>query len=159
MQILTIVGFVLLVIGIVLMGVEMILPGFGVPGISGIISLVIGIFLATDSLEQALTYIVVILVILAIMLTLVLVFFHSKKIKSPILLEEELGSKDNFLGNEDLTYLVGKEGLASTDLRPTGKCDIDGILLEVRSENSFIKKGTNIKIIQVKSNTLIVREC
>lgn len=158
MQILTILGFVLLVIGVVLIGVEMVLPGFGVPGISGTISLVVGILLASKNLEQAVAILVVVLVILAIMLTCVIVFFHSKKVKSPIRLEEELGNKDGFLSADDLTYLIGKEGITTTDLRPTGKCDIEGVTFEVRSENAFIVKGKRIQVIRIQANALIVRE-
>lgn len=158
MQILTILGFVLLVIGVVLIGVEMVLPGFGVPGISGTISLVVGILLASKNLEQAVAILVVVLVLLAIMLTCVIVFFHSKKVKSPIRLEEELGNKDGFLSAADLTYLIGKEGITTTDLRPTGKCDIEGVTFEVRSENAFIVKGKRIKVIRIQANALIVRE-
>ena len=158
MQILTILGFVLLVIGVVLIGVEMVLPGFGVPGISGTISLVVGILLASKNLEQAVAILVVVLVILAIMLTCVIVFFHSKKVKSPIRLEEELGNKDGFLSGADLTYLIGKEGITTTDLRPTGKCDIEGVTFEVRSENAFIVKGKRIQVIRIQANALIVRE-
>lgn len=158
MQVLTILGFVLLVIGVVLIGVEMVLPGFGVPGISGTISLVVGIILASKNLEQALVLLVIVLVILAIMLTCVIVLFHSKKVKSPIRLEEELGNKDGFLSADDLAYLIGKEGITTTDLRPTGKCDIDGVTFEVRSENAFIVKGKRIKVIRIQANALIVRE-
>lgn len=158
MQILTIIGLVLLVVGVVLIGVEMVLPGFGVPGISGTISLVVGIILASKNLEQALAILVIVLVILAIMLTCVIVFFHSKKVKSPIRLEEELGNKDGFLSADDLTYLIGKEGIATTDLRPTGKCDIEGVTFEVRSENAFIVKGKSVTVIRIQANALIVRE-
>lgn len=159
MQTITILGILLLVIGIVLIGVEMVLPGFGVPGIAGGISLVGGVILISDSIEQMLTLIVAILVILAIMLTCVVVFFHGKEIKSPIALKEELGKKDGFLNAEDMAYLIGKEGITTTNLHPSGKCEIDGISFEVRSENGFIEKGEKIKVIKIVSNDLIVKEC
>ena len=46
MEILSIVAIVLLVAGFVLLGIEMVVPGFSLPGISGIICLVIGVLLA-----------------------------------------------------------------------------------------------------------------
>lgn len=78
--------------------------------------------------------------------------------KSPIKLDEELGKTGGFLSADDLAYLIGKEGIATTDLRPTGKCDIEGVTFEVRSESSFIITGTKIKVIRIQSNALIVRE-
>lgn len=158
MQTVTIIGLLLLAIGLVLIGVELLLPGFGIPGITGSISLVLGVILTAKSFEQALTLVVILVVIIAIMLTCVIVFFHSKKIKSPIALEEELGKKDGFLNADDLAYLIGKRGQTITDLRPTGKCDMEGISFEVRSENGFIEKGKNIQVIKVQSNDLIVKE-
>lgn len=158
-DVLSILGIFLLLIGLFLAGVEMVLPGFGLPGISGAISLVAGVALLSKSVEQALTILVILVVILAIMLTCILVFFQSRKVKSPLRLEEELGKKDGFLNAEDLAYLVGKEGETETDLRPTGKCDMEGISFEVRSENGFIEKGKKVKVIKIQSNSLIVKEC
>lgn len=64
MEVLTVIGFALLVIGIILMGVEMTVPGFGIPGISGIISIVIGVWLAANSLKEGLTIITIVVVVL-----------------------------------------------------------------------------------------------
>lgn len=156
MNTVTIIGLVLLVIGLILIGAEMVIPGFGLPGISGGICLVLGIFMASDSLEQGLTLTVILAVIIAVMLTCVVVFFHSKKIQPPIMLQEEMKAENPFLNAEDLVYLIGKEGTASTDLRPEGKCDIDGVSFEVRSEGEYIKKGSGVRIIRIQGSTLIV---
>lgn len=158
MDILTTIGIVLLVVGLILIGVEMVIPGFGVPGISGIICVLAGIFLTAKSIEQGLTITVIVVVILAVMLTAVLVYFHSKKIKSPIMLAEELKAEDPFLSKEDLGYLVGKEGNVITDLRPIGKCNIEGVVFEVRSDGPYVSKGNKVKIVMIQESTLIARE-
>lgn len=157
MDVLTIVGFILLIAGIILIGVEMVIPGFGAPGITGIISLVLGVALSAKSIEQALTTVVILLAVLAVMLTVITVILHSKKIKSPMRLDEELGN-EGYLSSDDLEYLVGKEGVTTTDLRPTGKCIFDGVTFEVRSENSFIAANKEIEVIKIQSNAIIVRE-
>lgn len=157
METITIIGIVLLLAGFVLAGCEMVLPGFGVPGVLSLISFTAGIYLSAASLEQALMMIVVILVILAVMLTIVIVFFHSSKVKSPIKLEEELGKKESFINSEDLAYLIGKKGITTSVLRPTGKCEIDGVLLEVRSEQGFIEIGKEVTVIKIQGNTILVR--
>ena len=46
---LMVIGMLLLIAGFVLVGTEMVLPGFGAPGITGGICLVAGIFLTADS--------------------------------------------------------------------------------------------------------------
>lgn len=44
MDTLMIVGIILFIAGFILIAVEMVVPGFGAPGISGIACLVIGVF-------------------------------------------------------------------------------------------------------------------
>ena len=158
MDIWMIIGIVLLIAGFVLVGTEMVLPGFGAPGISGGICLVLGIVLTADTIEEGLTLAVIVIIILAVMLTLILTLFHSRKIKSPIVLEEEMKAEHGYLSSSDLEYLVGKEGVASTDLRPAGKCNIDGVEFDVRSEGKFIKKDSKVRISKIHENTLIVQE-
>lgn len=152
------IGIMLLVAGFVLAGIEMILPGFGAPGITGGICLVAGIILTADSVEAGITITLIVTVILVLMFTVILALFHMKKIKPPIVLQEELKAGKGYLSSSDLEYLVGKEGTAATDLRPAGKCDIDGIVFDVRSEGSYVAKGQQVKIIRIQGNTLIIKE-
>ena len=154
MEGLMIVGIVLFVIGFILLGIEMVVPGFGLTGISGIVSLVGGILLTADNVEQGLTITVIVVVILAVMMTIVMVVL--KRVKSPIVLEEKLSNEQGFLNASDLEYLVGKEGTAVTDLKPGGKCRIEGIEFDVRSEGKFLEKGTNVKISHIHEKTIMV---
>ena len=155
---LMVIGMLLLVAGFVLVGAEMLLPGFGAPGIIGGVCLVMGIFCTADSVEEGLTITLIVAVILALMFTVILALFHMKKIKSPIVLQEELKSEKGYLSTSDLEYLIGKEGIAATDLKPAGKCDIDGIIFDVRSEGTYIAKGQKVRIIRIQGNTLIIKE-
>lgn len=155
---LVVIGILLLIAGFVLVGTEMVLPGFGAPGITGGICLVAGIFFTADSVEAGLTITLIVVVILALMFTVILTLFHMKKIKPPIVLQEELKAEKGYLSTSDLEYLVGKEGVAATDLRPAGKCDIDGIIFDVRSEGKYVAKGQKVRIIRIQGNTLIIKE-
>lgn len=152
------IGILLLIAGFVLVIVEMILPGFGAPGIIGSICLVAGIILTADTIEAGITLTVVVIVVLALAFTIILALIHMRKIKSPIVLQEEMKAEKGYLSTSDLEYLVGKEGIASTDLRPSGKCNIDGVEFDVRSEGKFVTEGQKIRITRVQGNTLIIKE-
>lgn len=156
MEVWTILGLVLLVAGFILIGVELIIPGFGLPGISGIVFLAVGIVLSADTIEQGITITIVVVVLLAVMLTVGLILL--KKVKPPFVLEEELKMERGFLNNQDLAYLIGRKGVASTDLRPSGKCCIEGIEFDVRTEGKYIHKGSAVKIKSIQENTIIVQE-
>lgn len=121
---LVMIGIVLLIVGFILIGIEMVVPGFGVPGISGIVCLVGGILLTAKTIEEGLTITVIVVVILAVMLTIALTVL--KRVKPPIILEDEMKADRGYLNSNDLEYLVGKEGVAVTDLKPAGKCDLIG---------------------------------
>jgi len=152
------IGILLLIAGFILVGVEMVIPGFGAPGIIGGICLLGGIFCTADDIEQGLTITVIVVILLTVMFAVILAILHMKKIKPPIVLQEEMRSQKGYLSTSDLEYLIGKEGVASTDLRPAGKCNIEGVEFDVRSEGRYISKGSNIQIIRTQGNTLIVKE-
>ena len=154
-----IIGIIVLIVGIILVGIEMLLPGFGVPGISGAIGIIAGILMLAESFEHGLKLTAIVIVVLALMLAMVVLFFHSKKIKSPIVLDKELNTDPGYLSSQDLEYLVGKEGVTTTILRPSGKCDIEGVVFEVRSAGEYIEKNKKVKIVKVQSNMLVVKEC
>ena len=111
-------GIVLLIAGFILVGIEMVVPGFGAPGISGIVCLIGGIILTAKNIEEGLTMTVIVVVILAVMMTVAMVFL--KHVKSPIILDTEIKSNKGYISISDMEYLVGKEGTAVTDLRPAG---------------------------------------
>ena len=154
MDVLLSVGILLFIAGFILVGIEMVVPGFGVTGISGITCLIAGILLTAKDVEQGLTITVIVVVILAVMLTVVMIVL--KRVRSPIVLEEKLQQEQGFLNASDLEYLVGKEGITTTDLKPSGKCRIDGIEFDVRSEGNFLKKGTKVKISRIHEKVIMV---
>lgn len=151
------IGIVLLIAGFILIGIELVVPGFGAPGIAGIICLVAGVFLVTDSLEEGILVTVVVIVVLSILMAVIMGLMHYRKFKSPIILDAEVRSESAYLGEADLNYLLDKEGIATTDLRPEGKGDFDGIELDVVSEGPYIEKGSKITICKISANRLIVK--
>ncbi|MBR4982675.1 MAG: serine protease [Lachnospiraceae bacterium] len=154
MDLLLSVGILLFIAGFILVGIEMVVPGFGFPGISGIICLIAGILLTAKDIEQGLTITVIVVVILAVMLTVVMMVL--KRVKSPIVLDEKLQQEQGFLNASDLEYLVGKEGIATTDLKPSGKCRVEGVEFDVRSEGNLLKKGTKVRISRIHEKNIMV---
>ena len=156
LEIMDFLGLALLILGFVLVGVEMVIPGFGAPGLAGATSLILGIIVSADSVEQGITITIIVVVLLAVMLTVILTIL--KKVRHPLVLKEDLKVEHGFLSSQDLDYLVGKSGIASTDLRPSGKCSIEGVEFDVRTQGKYILKGTRIKILCIHENTIIVIE-
>ena len=152
------IGIALLLVGFILIGIEMGIPGFGLPGISGILCLIAGIVMTAETVSEGVVLAIIIIILLAVMLAVGMTLLGSSKRKPPIVLKEEVKGKHGFLNSSDLEYLVGKEGVAATDLHPAGKGSFDGIEFDVLSEGKYIVKGSNIRISRVKENKLMVTE-
>ena len=149
-------GIVLLIAGFVLIGIEMVVPGFGAPGICGIVALVAGICLTADTIEEGILITVVVIVVLGILMAVILGLLSRKKFHSPIVLDADLKAGAP-ISVSDLDYLLKKEGTASTDLKPAGKGDFEGIELDIFSEGPYITKGSPIVISRINGNRLMVR--
>lgn len=159
MDTLVIIGLLVLAVGFILVGVEMLLPGFGAPGISGAICLIIGIVLTSKDIEDGIVHTIIVVVILAVMMTAIMIFLHTSRRVSPMVLKDEMKTVPEYIDEEDLTYLLEKEGRALTDLRPLGQGMFDGIELAVKSfDGKFIRHDANIKIVSIKNNILSVKE-
>lgn len=155
----TLIQALILVIGVVLLVIEMFHPGFGAPGITGSILIVVGIILIAKTFLQALILIALILAILGIALSLIL---HSatkgKLSNSPLILKQSHQKEAGYIGVEDLQFFLGKEGISTTVLRPSGIVDFDGVKIDVVSEGAFISPDKKVKVIKVDSRKIVVKE-
>ena len=153
----TLISVALFLVGFILIGIEMLHPGISMPGVLGSICLVVGVIISADSLQEGTTLAVIILAILGVMLAGILWFLSKGKLRSPIILNEEQNKDKGYISSSDLNYLLGKKGIAATDLRPSGMGNFDGIDLDVISSGKYIEVGTKIQIYKVKGSKLMVK--
>ena len=154
---LTLFSILLLIVGFVLVGIELTAPGISLPGISGILCLGIGVILIADTIEEGVMIALCILVILGIMLGIALWLLSKGKLVKPMILMDEQKKAQGYMSSNDLEYLLGKEGIALTDLRPSGIGDFEGISFDVISDGQYILKGSEIIIYKVKGSKLVVK--
>lgn len=149
-------GFCLLV-GMILIIVEVFLPGFGLPGISGIALVGLGAVLVGAHFG-ALTAVGVLLVIIAVLAVLVSwVLRQAAHGESRAHAELFLHDREDFSKQTDMQVLVGKSGMTTSVLRPAGIGDFDGVRLNVVTEGGFIEKDTPIEIVRVDGSRIVVR--
>ncbi|GIM29002.1 membrane protein [Clostridium polyendosporum] len=148
---------ILLIVGFALVIIEMIVPGFGLPGIIGAICLIAAVFITSTSFLEALIMILSILAVLGIMLAVVLRSFTKGKLFNPLILTEEQRKEKGYISYSNLEYLLGKSGVAITDLRPSGSADFDGVKFDVVADGEYISKGTAVRIFKVQGSKLCVK--
>ncbi len=154
---LEIIGIILIIAGIILVSVEMYIPGIGVPGITGAVCLIAGVFMTAKDVTQGILLVIIIMCILLAVFSVMYIFIFKARMNSPIVLDSTISSKAGYLGEDDLKYLLGKEGVAVTDLRPSGKGNFEGIEFDVSSAGNYIQKGTKIVICSIRDSRLTVK--
>ena len=79
--------------------------------------------------------------------------------RSPATLRETLSSDSGVVSQSpELESFVGREGKSVTDLHPGGTAIINGKRLDVVSRGEYIEKDSNLIVVEVTGNQIIVRE-
>ena len=157
------------VIGIGLIVLEVtVVPGFGVAGIAGAICVLASIFLATFRLPpEGITFEVwrlksplttmMLTALLGIIGSTIAVWSVRKTwVWKKIVLDKDLASEDGFISSPDLSALVGSEGVAFSDLRPSGVVKIDTKRYDAVTQGDFIDEDTPVKVIGIQAYSLLV---
>ena len=147
-------ALILLVLGFVLVLVEMHIPGFGAPGILGILCLVAGVALFAKSATEALVITVIIVALLCIALSLVIRSATKGRLAHSKLVLREVSVPT--VSDNDLDFFVGRTGEARTALRPSGIAEFDGVRLNVVSDGEWIENGRKLRVERVEGNRIVV---
>lgn len=158
--------FLLVGLGLILVGLEIfVIPGFGMAGILGILALMGGLGLSLigtgaswDSMLSALGQ-VAFSILVAIIATLIFVrYFPRLPFGKRLILETNLQAQDGYESSpaEDHRWL-GKQGLAVSDLHPSGIARFDGERVDVVSDGTFIDAGQPLKVVRIDGNRVVVR--
>lgn len=162
----TVSDLLIVLAGILLLVIEIaVIPGFGIAGIGGIILVVYGLYalllpevpVGSEVRSQALfgLSIGVIggLIGLVLLLQLMTRTKFWKKLTSPGMEKSEEG----YTISVGLEEKVGMQGIAITDLRPSGWITLENDRVFVVSEGSFITKGETVEVMKVEGNRIVVR--
>ena len=149
-----------LIVGIGLLVVEAFMPGFGVAGFSGVALELVAVVM-TYLRHGALAAVVMMLVCLSVVAVAVALSLRSaakgKLSRSEMILRGTESAEAGYRSSEDMQVFLGKEGVTSTVLRPTGMAEFDGVKLNVLSEGDFINAGVKVKIIRVDGSRVVVK--
>ena len=81
----------------------------------------------------------------------------GKLSKSKIILHETESNAAGYRSTEDMEVFLGREGVTTTVLRPTGMAEFDGVRLNVMSEGEYVQSGTPVQIVRVDGSRILVR--
>ena len=163
---------VLFLAGLAFLAAELfVLPGFGVAGVSGFLLLVVSLLMAsqhhnlpTTSRDMATLATSMVVLVSSFLGAGVAAFAMSKYLGTiPLLGRLALQPPEPATGAEAEPAgrrrpAEGDQGIADTPLRPAGVVRFADQRVDVVTEGEFIEKGTQVKIVKIAGNRVVVRE-
>lgn len=152
---------ILFIFGGLMLVVELMMPGFSIPGIAGIISLIAGIVVGASVLTAGQLAVAILIVFIVIIVMVVLLYrsaTRNGRIFKSLFLHSKAVKEEGYTSSKDLHHMVGKEGIATAPLRPSGTGEFDGVKLDVITDGQFIPKGARIKIVNVEGFRILVEQ-
>jgi len=166
LELASIIEILMFVIGVILLIIEIfVIPGFGIFGILGIILMVSSLFLGLISdfemIDWSLISVAIIQLGLTFLFTFIVIFLLLKFLPrtdmwGKLILQEQVAAKSGYAAKPDFQHLIGVEGVAFTDLRPSGTALINGNRIDVVTEGDFIKNGSRIVVKSVEGSKVVV---
>lgn len=162
---------VIFIVGVILIAVEIFaIPGFGVPGILGIIMIVAGLTLSmTGNIGFDFTGIEItglvksfFIVIIAMFLSILLSFYFGRKVLTTttfghLALDSVQDKQDGYTSSINAyEKMIGETGVAFTVLRPAGKVKIRDEIFDASAEAGYIEKDHKIQVTGYQTSQLFV---
>lgn len=157
------------IIGLVLLALEIfVIPGFGITGVAGIMCIAASLFgamlggdlssgAATGQLATA-CVVVPSGILLAVALVWYLTSRHGPKwVRRHAELQTSLTVHEGYIGiDPSLAALVGSEARTLTDMRPSGKVEIDHSIYDAVSIGPFIEADRQVRVVKYENAQLYV---
>lgn len=143
----------LILLGLVLLLIEFaVIPGVTIAGIGGFLLLAASVYIAFTELGTAAGFITLI-VVLILAPAMVYYFFKSRSGRKMILEKNIDGKVESITPGK---IAVGDAGKTIGRLAPSGKVRVNGEVIEGQSTGAFIDHNTEIKVLKILSNKIIV---
>lgn len=146
--------------GILLMVVEFFMPGFGLPGIAGLLLLATSVVLTwyEHGSYAGLGATLVVLALAAIVITLSVKSTTSGRIsRSPLILKGAQTEEAGYQAAPNYDRFLLKTGVAETVLRPAGIALIEGERVNVVSRGGFVDRGDMIIVEEIEGARILVK--
>jgi membrane-bound serine protease (ClpP class) len=159
--------------GLLFLLIEMlVLPGFGIFGLGGGLMMLASLVLASQTfvlpqsdselkeLRHSLTLVAAATLCVVVAAVTLRRYLPQAPVFRTLLLnppaEEDLIDLDHREALADFSYLIGQQGVATTNLMPAGKADFDGRLVDVIAEGLPIERGQAVVVTKARGNRVMV---
>ena len=139
---------------------EVFVPSGGIISVFALVCLIggVAIFFQHSGTAGWIGVGIALVMIPAVLIIAYRIFPKTRFGKSVTLTPPEREQGDAIPDTAELKDLLGAEGLVLTPLRPVGMCDFSGQRVECVAEGGYVDKDRKVKVINVESTQLTVRE-
>ncbi|MEP6687527.1 MAG: NfeD family protein [Gemmatimonadales bacterium] len=156
---------ILLGIGLVAIAVEVfILPGFGAAGVIGLLALGAAVVLAMIGTSPTTADITQALVVLgaSLVITVAVAYAWLRHLPNSgrfagLFLRGGAHQADGYIAGAPRADLVGQDGVAVTDLRPSGTAQIGPERIDVVTEGEYVPQGRAVRVVRSEGYRHVVR--
>lgn len=143
----------LILLGLLLLLIEFaVIPGITIAGIGGFLMLGASVYIAFTAYGAGAGFTTLTFVLIAAP-ALIYYFFKSRTGKKMIL-DSQIMGKVEYVNSEKIA--VGDVGKSIGRLAPSGKARVNGEVVEAHSTGAFIDHNTEVKVIKILTNKIIV---
>jgi membrane-bound ClpP family serine protease len=151
-----------------------VLPGFGVFGLAGGLLVIISLVLASQTFvlprnDYQLTQLRNSLLVMmgaglgtAVAVAVIRRYVAHTPMFNRMLLappsNEELSTIAEREALASLSHLVGRQGMTTTPLMPSGKAQFGEQLVDVLADGEFVDRGRTVEVVEVRGNRVLVRD-
>lgn len=151
----------LMVLGLALVILEIFIPSGGILGFLAVCSVCASVVTAFYYRDAATGFVFVVIAVIGFPSAMAVAFrwWPSTAMGRRVLLD--VPDEEDLLPEEDprqlLHDLLGKVGVAKTDMFPGGAIEVEGTTFEAVSEGMPIDKGQAVEVVDVQNNRLVIR--
>ena len=131
----------LILSGIILLLIEMMVPGFGIFGLTGLLLFLWGIY---DWMG-------------VLLLWWIVSVFPKTRLGERLTLRLQSTKEKGYASHPDPNRWLGKIGYTKTVLRPAGTIIVEGTFLDAVTDGEFYEPGTEVTIVSVTGGRIVVR--
>ena len=145
--------------GLVLIVLDLLFLATGAAAVAGLVSIAAALYFLFGADGQAMYILAAGLTAAVAGLCLIARRLSENRLWKRISLSLSLTSQKGYVSSaEDLSRWEGRRGTARTVLRPAGKVEIDGTVLDAVSQGDFVEAGRPVVVVRAESNRVVVRE-
>ena len=151
--------FVLYFGGLVLIIMDILLFMWGMGILCGLVLVLGGLFFTFGGGMEALYILAFAVLAAGVGLYFLMDHLESSRLWQKITLRTELkGNKGFVSSSQNLNGLIRKKGISVSSLRPSGKVNIDGQIVDALSQGTFIDGGRPVIVEKAEASYIIVKE-